>query len=150
MDRIKEKFLVIVKPGFCQSASEIRGIFEYNGFDLVSEKKTKFSEKIAKQFYANLREKPFYQEVIDYMTSDQIYVMILKGFISDARGIVGPTDPKACDDWQIRAIYGRDIMKNAVHCSDSVESAVREIALIENLPDLSWFWGKLYFPFLVF
>lgn len=137
---MEQKFLVIVKPGFLDSKSEIHEIFVYNGFNVVSEKLTKMSEKIAKQFYSHLREKPFYQEVVDYMISGEIYVMVLKGFIEDARGIIGPTDPESCENWQIRGIYGKDVMRNAVHCSDSIESAEREMALVDNLPEL-WFFG---------
>ena len=142
MQQNEQKFLVIVKPGFLDVKSEIREIFLDNGFNVVNEKLTKMSEKIAKQFYSHLREKPFYQEVVDYMTSGEIYVIIFSGFIEDARGIIGPTDPESCEDWQIRHIYGRDRMRNAVHCSDSVESAEREMALIDDLNEL-WFFGGL-------
>ena len=130
--------MVIVKPGFYELHSAILKIFEENNFEVVEQKTTKFSKKIARQFYAHLREKPFFQEVVDYMTSDLVFTIIFLGDIEKARELVGDTDPANCQDWQIRAIDAKpkDKMHNIVHCSDSVESAEREIALVDNLPEL--------------
>ena len=144
MKKIKEKFLVIVKPGFYELRSAILKIFEENDFEVIEQKTTKFSKKIARLFYAHLREKPFFQEVIDYMTSGLVYTIVFSGDIEKARDLVGPTDPSECQDWQIRAldVKSKDKMRNIVHCSDSVESAEREIALVDNLPEL-WFVGHI-------
>lgn len=146
MEKMKEKFLVIVKPGFFGSRLEIREMLLQEGFEIVSEKTTKFSEKVAKLFYSHLRNKPFFQEVVDYMTSDIVYTIVFKGDIEMARSLVGPTDPCECQPWQIRAKnFGYvDKMRNVLHCSDSVESAEREIALVEYLPNLvaAWFFIK--------
>lgn len=146
MKKMNQKFLVIVKPGFFESRFQIREMLLSEGFEIVAQKATKFSEKIAKQFYSHLRDKPFFQEVIDYMTSDLVYTLVLRGDIEEARNFVGPTDPAECKPWQIRAKnFGYvDKMRNVLHCSDSVESAEREIALVEYLPNLvaAWFFIK--------
>lgn len=142
MKKMNQKFLVIVKPGFFGSRFQIRDMFLSEGFEIVAQKATKFSKKIAKQFYSHLRDKPFFQEVIDYMTSDLVYTLVLRGDIEEARNFVGFTNPAECKPWQLRAKnFGpADKMRNVVHCSDSPESAEREIALIDNLPELECAW----------
>ena len=138
MENLKAKFLVIVQPGFFGSRWLIRDMFVQEGFEIVSFKTTKFSEKVAKMFYGHKRDKKYYQELVDYMTSGPVYTIVFRGDIDAARDFVGFTDPAECQPWQLRAKdFGpTDVMRNIVHCSDSLESAEREIALIEYLPEL--------------
>lgn len=146
MEKIKERFLVIVKPGFFESRFEIREMLLQEGdFEIISEKATRFTKEVAKLFYSHLENKPFFQEVIDYMTSDIVYTIVFNGDIEMARSLVGPTDPCECQPWQIRAKnFGPvDKMRNVIHCSDSPASAEREIALVEPLPLVAaWFLIK--------
>lgn len=92
-------------------------------------KLTRISPEIAGEFYAIHRERPFYSELIAYMTSGPIVPIALEkdNAVEEFRNLIGATDPKKAEPGTIRARFGTGIEANAIHGSDSDENAIREI-----------------------
>ncbi len=95
------------------------------GFRIVAMKYTKLSAEIAGKFYEVHKERPFYGELVQYMSSGPIVAVILEkeNAMSDFRTLIGATDPTKADEGTIRKIYAKSIAANAVHGSDSDENA---------------------------
>lgn len=95
------------------------------GFRIVAMKYTKLSAEAAGQFYAVHKERPFYGELVQYMSSGPIVAAILEkdNAVADFRKLIGATDPTKADEGTIRKIYAKSIAANAVHGSDSDENA---------------------------
>jgi nucleoside-diphosphate kinase len=95
------------------------------GFEIKAMKYTRLSEDQAKEFYAVHAERPFYGELVEYMTSGTIVAAILEkeNAVSDFRALIGSTDPADADEGTIRKAYAESKAKNAVHGSDSDENA---------------------------
>jgi nucleoside-diphosphate kinase len=91
-------------------------------------KKTLLSEQKAGEFYAVHRERPFYGELVEFMSSGPIVAAILEkdNAVADFRKLIGATDPAKADDGTIRKLYAENVGKNAVHGSDSDENAALE------------------------
>ncbi|KAG0237907.1 hypothetical protein BGW42_008007 [Actinomortierella wolfii] len=105
------------------------------GFKIVAQKEYKFSLEKAQEFYAEHKGRPFFEDLTNWISSAPVYALVLEkdNAIADWRAFIGPTDSEkarlqAPDS--IRAKFGKDGSHNAVHGSDSVESATREISLI--------------------
>ena len=100
------------------------------GFRIVSMKKTELTSELAGAFYAVHKERPFYGELVSYMSSGPIVAAILEkdNAVSDFRALIGATDPSEAADGTIRKEFAESKAKNAVHGSDSEKSASREIA----------------------
>ena len=98
------------------------------GFRIVAMKKTRLSEKLAGSFYEVHKERPFYGELVEYMSSGPIIAAILEkeNAVQDLRGLIGATDPAEADEGTIRKLYAESKAKNAVHGSDSDENAAIE------------------------
>lgn len=98
------------------------------GFRIVAMKMTQLSLKDAEAFYAVHSERPFYGELVNYMSSGAIVAAILEkdNAVADFRTLIGNTDPKKADPGTIRALYATSIGENAVHGSDSDENAAIE------------------------
>jgi nucleoside-diphosphate kinase len=98
------------------------------GFRIVAMKMTQLSVRDAQAFYAVHAERPFYGELVNYMSSGPIVAAILEkdNAVEDFRKLIGNTDPKKADPGTIRALYATDISANAVHGSDSDENAAIE------------------------
>ena len=98
------------------------------GFDIKAMKYTVLSEAQAKEFYAVHAERPFYGELVEYMTSGPIVAAILEkdNAVADFRTTIGATDPAKADPGTIRQLYAQSIAANAVHGSDSDENAAIE------------------------
>ncbi len=132
-----QRTLVIVKPdAFKKGATgKIIDRFLEEGFELKALKMFRFTEDQAKGFYIVHKERPFYGELVEFMTSGPVVAMVLEGenVIQRVREIIGPTDSeearKTAPD-SIRALFGTDKGQNAVHASDSEESANYEIPFI--------------------
>jgi nucleoside-diphosphate kinase len=98
------------------------------GFKIVALKYTKLSKEIAGEFYAVHSERPFYGELVNYMSSGPIVAAILEkdNAVEDFRKLIGATDPAKADPGTIRQLYAKSIDANAVHGSDSDENAANE------------------------
>jgi nucleoside-diphosphate kinase len=121
--------LSIIKPDAVHLEKKINRIFWKNGLKIMDQKKVQLTKKQAEKFYAEHRGKEFFDGLCDYMSSGPIIVQILggKGAVARNREIMGSTDPKKAKIGTIRKNFGKDIRHNAVHGSDSEESASREI-----------------------
>lgn len=95
------------------------------GFRIVAMKYTRLSREAAGEFYAIHRERPFYGELVDYMSSGPIVAAILEkdNAVADFRKLIGATDPAKAEEGTIRKLYAKSIAANAIHGSDSDENA---------------------------
>ena len=102
------------------------------GFTIVAMKKTALTSEKAGEFYAVHKERPFYGELVDYMSSGPIVAAILEkgNAVADFRTLIGATDPSEAAEGTIRSEFAESKAKNAVHGSDSDENASREITII--------------------
>jgi nucleoside-diphosphate kinase len=127
----KEQTLSIIKPDAVEREldTEIKEMFEKNGFKIVKEKKIQIEKSEAEKFYKVHETKPFYNDLCAYLSSGPIVVMILEkdNAVLDNRKLMGATNPKDALDGTIRKKYGISIDKNSVHGSDSIENAKIEI-----------------------
>lgn len=120
----------MIKPD-AVSAGNIGGItkmIEEAGFNIVAMKLTKLSEEHAGAFYAVHKTRPFYQDLVKYMSSGAIVAIILEkdNAVADFRKLIGATNPAEAAEGTIRKIYATSIEANAVHGSDSDENAAQE------------------------
>ena len=126
----KQKTLSIIKPDAMKLklSGKIISFIEEKGFNIIAQKKIILTKKQAEFFYLVHKERPFFQELVDFMVSGPIIVQIieLKDAVSYYRKIMGSTNPKEAEEGTIRKLYGTDIQCNAVHGSDSEENAFIE------------------------
>ena len=103
-------------------------MIEEAGFRIVAMKKSRLSEERAGQFYAVHKARPFFKDLVTYMSSGPIVPMILEkeNAVDDFRKLIGATDPKKADPGTIRALFAESIEANAIHGSDSDENAAIE------------------------
>jgi nucleoside-diphosphate kinase len=127
-----ERTLSIIKPDAVGKniIGKIYSRFETNGLHIVASKMLHLSDELAGGFYAEHRERPFFPALIEFMTSGPVVVQVLEGpgAIAKNRELMGATNPKEAEEGTIRADFATSIDANAVHGSDSPESAAREIA----------------------
>jgi nucleoside-diphosphate kinase len=127
-----ERTLSIIKPDAVGKniIGKIYSRFETNGLRIVASKMLHLSDELAGGFYAEHRERPFFPALIEFMTSGPVVVQVLEGpgAIAKNRELMGATNPKEAEEGTIRADFATSIDANAVHGSDSPESAAREIA----------------------
>jgi nucleoside-diphosphate kinase len=123
----------IIKPNAVKknAIGSIISMFEKNGLKIAAAKLTVLSRKKCEEFYAEHKERPFFGELVDFMTSGPVVLMALSGenAVLKNREIMGATDPKKAAPGTIRALFGDNVGENAVHGSDSAASAERELAL---------------------
>lgn len=127
-----EQTLSIIKPD-AVGQNMIGNIIEYlerDGLSVIAAKMVHMTVDQAKNFYAIHKDRPFFQELVDFMTSGPVMIMVLEGdnAISRNRKIMGPTDPSKAPEGTIRADFATSIERNAVHGSDSKDTAKEEIA----------------------
>lgn len=127
-----ERTLSIIKPDAVKKnlIGEIISRFEKNGLRVAAMKKIWMSKEEAKGFYIVHKDKPFYDSLTDFMSEGPIVVMVLEGenAISKNRDIMGATNPADASEGTIRKDFGESIERNAVHGSDSPETAAFEIS----------------------
>lgn len=127
-----EKTLSIIKPDAVAKniIGEIFSRFEKNGLKIVAAKMIHLSKSQAEEFYAVHRERPFYQALVNFMSSGPVMIQVLEGedAIAKNRKIMGATDPAKADPGTIRADFADSIDFNAVHGSDAPETASVEVA----------------------
>jgi nucleoside-diphosphate kinase len=126
-----ERTLVLAKPDAVRKnvVGKIISRFEEEGFRLVALKKLKLTKEQAGKFYIVHKERPFYDELCEFMSSGPIVAMVWEGenVIARVREIMGATDPSKAAEGTLRKLYGTNVGENAVHGSDSPESAAYEI-----------------------
>lgn len=134
------KTLAIIKPDAVskEAIGEILAQITEAGFKLLAFKITKISQAVAGEFYAVHKERPFYGDLLKYMTSGAIVPIALEkdNAVEDFRKLIGATDPKKADEGTIRARFGENIEANAIHGSDSDENATREIGFFFSESEL--------------
>ncbi|RDU68882.1 nucleoside-diphosphate kinase [Helicobacter brantae] len=127
-----EKTLSIIKPDAVAKGviGKIIDRFESNGLRIAGMKKLQLSTQQAEEFYAIHKERPFYADLVKFMTSGPVVVMVLEGenAVKKNRELMGATNPKEADKGTIRADFAESIEANAVHGSDSLENAKNEVA----------------------
>ncbi len=126
-----ERTLMLIKPDAVRKGVEGKIIahVQEKGFKLVALKKLRLTKEQAKQFYIVHKDRPFYEELCEFMSSGPIVAMVWEGenAISEIRKIMGATDPAKAEEGTLRKLYGSNVGENAVHGSDSPESASVEI-----------------------
>ncbi|MFD1065248.1 nucleoside-diphosphate kinase [Oceanobacillus locisalsi] len=136
-----EKTFLMVKPDGVQRnlIGDIVARFEQKGFKLAGAKLMTVSADLAEQHYAEHKERPFFGELVDFITSGPVFAMVWEGenVIASARTIMGKTNPSEALPGTIRGDYGVNVGKNIIHGSDSSESASREINLFFNEEELN-------------
>jgi len=135
-----EQTLSIIKPDAVAKGviGKILERFESNGLRVAATKKIQLTPEQAGQFYAVHKERPFYGELVEFMTSGPVVVTVLEGenAVAKNRELMGTTNPKEAEAGTIRADFADSIDANAVHGSDSLENAKNEIAFFFAKSDI--------------
>jgi len=144
---MKQRSFVMLKPDAVKRrlAGEVLGRFEKRGLKVIAVKMMIINSDLAEKHYGEHSEKPFFKDLVEYITSGPVLATIIEGeeCISLIRKMVGATNPQEADLGTIRGDYAIDTGRNIIHASDSAASAVREISLFfedseiceYNLPD---------------
>ena len=129
-----EQTLIIVKPDAVKRnlAEEILSRFKKKGFSVSKQKMLNFTTEMAKQFYSVHSSKPFFNELVSFITSGKVVAAIIEGdnVINVTREIIGKTNPKEADAGTIRGDFGIGITENSIHASDSSESFDKEVNVV--------------------
>ena len=133
---LMDKTFSIIKPDATKRkiTGSINKLIEDSGLKIVAQKLIKLSVNQAKEFYSIHKEKPFFNDLVEYMTSEPIIVQVLKGenAVEKYREIMGATNPEKADNGTIRKIHALNIQENSVHGSDSIENAEKEMNFFFN------------------
>lgn len=128
----KQRTFSIIKPDATERnlTGKINAKFEENGLRIVAQKRLRMSRLQAREFYSVHKDRPFYDELVEYMVSGPVIVQVLEGenAVLHHREIMGATDPAKAAAGTIRKEFGEGIERNAVHGSDSEENAAGEIS----------------------
>src|SRR3984957_458469 len=135
-----ERTLSIVKPDgvAANQIGEVYRRFEQAGLKIVAARMLKLSQQQAELFYEVHRERPFYQDLVRYMSSGPVIAQVLEGenAIARNRDLMGATDPKQAAPGTIRADLAKSIEQNVVHGSDSADTAAGEIAFFFSATEI--------------
>lgn len=133
-----ERTLILVKPdAFSRNLTgEVIRRFENKGLEIAAVNKMQIDRSLAEKHYAEHAEKPFFGDLVQFITSGPLVALVLEGerAVEVARQVIGATDPAEAAPGSIRGDLGIEVTKNLVHGSDSAESAQREIGIF--FPDL--------------
>ncbi|MDD5959985.1 MAG: nucleoside-diphosphate kinase [Methanobrevibacter wolinii] len=147
-----QKTYVMLKPDAVgrRLMGKIISRFEEKGLKIVAMKLRMIPEELAKEHYGEHKDKPFFEGLIEYITSGPVLTMVIEGdeAISVIRKMVGATNPQEADVGTIRGDFGMDTGRNIIHASDAPESAEREINLFfdedeivdYSMSDNSWIY----------
>jgi nucleoside-diphosphate kinase len=135
-----ERTFSIIKPDATERnlTGAINTVIEKAGLRIVGQKRVRWTRAQAQKFYEEHAARPFYGELVDFMTSGPIVVQVLEGegAIAKYREIMGATDPAKAAEGTIRKLFARSVGENSTHGSDSPASAEREIALNFRLDEI--------------
>jgi len=127
-----ERTLSILKPDTVEKnkIGEVTALIEKAGLKVVAQRMLHLSRPQAEGFYAVHRERPFFGELVEFMTRGPVVVMALEGedAIATYRKVMGATNPKDAEEGTIRKLYAKDVGENAVHGSDAADTARQEIS----------------------
>ena len=129
-----EQTLIIIKPDAVKRnlVGEILSRFEKKGFTISKLKALNFTVEMAEQFYSDHSSKPFFGELVSFITSRKVVAAVIEGenVINTTREIIGKTNPKDASPGTIRGDFGIDITENSIHASDSSESFDKEVNVV--------------------
>ena len=132
-----ETTLCIIKPDAVKNGFEdkINEKIISSGLKIIQSKKTLLTEEIASDFYKEHAQKPFFTELVEFIISGEVVVQILEGedAIKSYRSLMGSTNPEEAQEGTLRKLFAESLSKNAVHGSDSPESAAREINIMNKI-----------------
>ena len=127
-----ERTFSIIKPDATTRnlTGAINAMIEQAGLRIVGQKRVRISREQAETFYAVHKERPFFGELVEFMTSGPVVVQVLEGdnAIAKYREVMGATDPSKADAGTIRKVHAKSIGENSVHGSDAADTAAKEIA----------------------
>jgi nucleoside-diphosphate kinase len=137
---LKERTLTIIKPE-CVAEKHIGDIIqrvEKAGFEILAIRMVNLAKEEAEMFYQVHKERPFYQELVEYMSRKKVVVMVLEkdNCVEEFRQFIGATDPQKATEGTIRRDFGTNIQNNCIHASDSQENAVIEIGFFFSSREL--------------
>jgi nucleoside-diphosphate kinase len=128
-----ERTLILVKPdAFARGLTgEVIARFERKGLRIVALKHMQVERELAERHYAEHREKPFFGDLVEFITGGPLVAMVLEGYeaVKAARQVIGATNPLEASPGSIRGDYALEVQTNLVHGSDGPESSAREIGL---------------------
>ena len=134
-----QRTLILVKPdAFARRLTgEVLARFERKGLTIVAMKHMTVDQALAEQHYAEHKEKPFFGELVEFITGGPLVALVLEGHeaVAAARQVIGATNPVEAAPGSIRGDFGLEVQTNLVHGSDSTESAAREVGLF--FPELA-------------
>ena len=126
----------IIKPDATKRniTGSINELIEKNGLRIIAQKRIKLTNKQAEQFYDVHNDKPFFRDLIEYMTSEPVVVQVLSSdnAVKKYREVMGATNPDNASDGTIRKLFALNVQENSVHGSDSEENAKKEIEFFFN------------------
>ena len=126
-----ERTFSILKPDATERnlTGAVNAVIEKAGLRIVGQRRIRMSREQAEQFYGVHRERPFFGELVEFMTSGPVVVQVLEGenAVARYREVMGATNPAQADDGTIRKLFARSVGENTVHGSDSAENAEMEI-----------------------
>ena len=132
-----ETTLCIIKPDAVKNGFEdkINEKIISSGLKIIKTKKILLTEEIASDFYKEHAQKPFFTELVEFIISGEVVVQILEGedAIKSYRSLMGSTNPEEAQEGTLRKLFAESLSKNAVHGSDSPESAAREIDIMNKI-----------------
>lgn len=135
-----ERTLSIIKPDATRRnlTGRINAMIEDAGLRIIAQKRVLWSKADAEAFYAVHRERPFYRDLVTFMSSGPIVLQVLEGedAVAKYRKVMGATDPAKADEGTIRKLYATSIEKNAIHGSDSPENAAIELSFFFSRAEL--------------
>ena len=136
----KQRTFIMAKPDAVQRnlIGDIMNRFERKGFHLIGAKLMNVPRELAEEHYAEHKEKPFFGELVDFITSGAVFAMVWEGenVITTARNMMGKTNPAEAAPGTIRGDFGISMGMNIIHGSDAPETAEREIGLWFNEAEL--------------
>ena len=131
----------IIKPDATERnlTGAVNAVIEQAGLRIIGQRRIQMTEDQAKRFYAVHAERPFYGELVEFMTSGPVVVQVLEGenAVAKFREVMGATNPAEAADGTIRKLYAKSIGENSVHGSDSEENAAIEIAQFFSEADIA-------------
>ncbi|KKP35965.1 MAG: Nucleoside diphosphate kinase [candidate division TM6 bacterium GW2011_GWF2_32_72] len=137
----KQLTFAMIKPDAvaANNTGKIIDLIEKNGFNIMMMDKVTFNTELAEEFYAVHKNKPFFKELVNFITSGPVIVMALEkeNAIADWRTLMGATNPADAKEGTIRKLFAKSIGENAVHGSDSEENAAQELDQVFGLSDLA-------------
>ena len=138
---MSQRTLTIIKPDSVEKGNtgNIVAHLEKEGFRIVAGRMMLLTEAQARAFYAVHKERPFYNDLVTYMTSGPVWPLALErdDAVSYLRQVMGATNPADADEGTIRALYGESIERNAIHGSDSPENAAIEVSFFFSASELA-------------